>query len=103
MEAVENHFVPLCVYNNTKGDEDARVLKAFQEPAWNNPVIRILDGRKKDLADRIADDWTVRALALAMKDALEKSRRKVPAYLDLLAAEEAARSRGIETAVFGMG
>lgn len=103
MDAVENLFVPLCVYNNTKGDEDAQVLKAFQEPAWNNPVVRILDSRKKDLVDRIADDWTVRALARAMEVALEKTRRKVPAYLDLLAAEEVARSRGVETAVFGMG
>jgi hypothetical protein len=103
VDAAENHFVPVCVFNNTKGDDDARVLKSFKEPAWNNPVIRILDGQKKDLVDRIGNQWTVHALADAMIAALQKKKVEVLPYLTLLAAEEASRKRGVETAIFGMG
>ena len=103
MDAAENGFVPVCVYNNTRGDHDAEILKQFRERAWNNPVVRIIDGDRKDIVPRIGSDWTVRALAEAMVKALEKKTRKVPTYLRLLAAEETARKRGVETAVFGMG
>ena len=100
---MESLFVPLCIYNNTEGDDDARVRKMFDEPAWNNPVVRILDARRKDLTGRIHDAWTVQALALGMKEALENARKRVPPYLGLLAAEEQARSRGTVEVVFGMG
>ncbi len=94
--------MPVCVFNNTKGDDDARVLKSFKEPAWNNPVIRILDGQKKDLVKRIGDQWTVQALAKAMIAALQKKKVEIPPYLTLFASEEASRKRGVETAIFGM-
>ena len=41
VSAAESEFVPLAVYNNVAG-KDAEVLKAFNEPAWNNPVVRFL-------------------------------------------------------------
>jgi hypothetical protein len=102
-DAAEELFIPVCVYNNTQGDDDARVLKSFKEPAWNNPVVRILNGRKKDLVKRIGDDWTVRALAGAMTEALKKTKRQVPPYLMLLRSEKSSRKRGVENAIFGMG
>ena len=91
------------MYNNTKGDDDARVLKAFKEPSWNNPVVRILDSRKQDLIERIANSWTLEALVLGMVEALNKARCAIPSYLGFLAMEETARTGQIETAVFGMG
>ena len=103
VDAAENHFIPVCVYNNTSGDEDARVLKSFKEPAWNNPVVRIMDYRKGKLAERIGKEWTVHALSTAMVKALEKNKDKIPIYLELLAEEQISRARGVETAVFGMG
>jgi hypothetical protein len=43
---VEARFVPVAIFNNV-GGADRRVLEAFHEPAWNNPVVRALeaDGR----------------------------------------------------------
>ena len=65
--------------------------------------MRILDREEKDIVPKIKSDWSVRALALTMVNALGKSRAKIPPYLALLAAAERARKRGVETAVFGMG
>lgn len=103
VDAADHHFIPVCVYNNTAGDDDARVLKSFKEPAWNNPVVRIMDFRKRELADRITERWTVEALSSAMVEALGKNKDKVPTFLKLLAEEETSKARGVETAVFGMG
>ena len=102
VDAAEHAFVPVAIKNNTKGDQDQKTLQAFQEKSWNNPVVRILDAGKQDLIPRLANDWTVRALADAMERALTKVKQPVPPYLALLAAEERARKRGIEKTVFGM-
>ena len=46
VEAIEDAFVPVVVFNN-KGGKDAQLLKRFNEPSWNNPVVRFLDGSGK--------------------------------------------------------
>src|SRR6187551_2627078 len=48
VEAVETHFIPLAIHNNKSG-KDAEVLKQYNEPAWNNPVVRIVDSNGADL------------------------------------------------------
>ena len=101
VEAAETYFVPVAVYNNIKG-EDERTLKSFQEPAWNNPVVRIVTHDRKPLAKRVADDYSVGGLAAAMVEAMEKGNRDVPTYLRLLAEETAARRRGLKRATFAM-
>ena len=101
VEAAEDLFVPAAVFNNVEGP-DAEVLEAFDEPTWNNPVVRIVDAAGADLVARNGDDWTVAAVAEAMVAALEVRERAVPAYLDLLADEERARHTGTQVAVFGM-
>lgn len=93
--------MPACIYNNAKGD-DERWLKSFKEPAWNNPVVRVVDADHKDLAARVNNNWTLAGITTAMVDALKTAKRDVPPYLQLLATEAAARKRGVETAVFGM-
>lgn len=93
--------MPACIYNNVKGD-DERWLKAFKERAWNNPVVRVMDADHKDLVPRVNNNWTLAGITTAMVDALKQAKQQVPAYLALLAAEEAARKRGVENAVFGM-
>jgi hypothetical protein len=101
-DAAEACFIPVCIYNNTSGDADEKVLKSFKEPAWNNPVVRIIDGSKKDLVDRIDKKWTAGALAQAMTEALGKRKREVPPYLALLDAEYRARYQGVRQAAFVM-
>ena len=103
VDAAENAFVPLCIHNNTEGDHDASVRERFDEPSWNNPVVRFLDRDHADLVPSITSDWSLSALATQMVRALGKSGKEVPAYLRLFADEEVARARGVEAAVFGMG
>jgi len=100
-DAAESLFVPLAVYNNIKGD-DERTLRSFKEPAWNNPVVRIITHDRKPLATRVAEDYTVGGLASAMVAALKKTGSEVPAYLVLLAEECAARKQGLKRATFAM-
>lgn len=103
MDAAEHAFVPLCIYNNTRGDHDETVRQRFKERAWNNPVVRIIDARGRDVVSRIHSDWSLAALTATMVRALEKRKRPVPGYLESLAAEQAVRKREPRTAVFGMG
>jgi len=101
VDAAQTLFVPACVYNNVKG-ADARVLERFEEPASNNPVVRIVSGSGDDLVPRIAGRWTIDAVAHGMMAALAKAGRKPPEWLRLLADEHKALRRGTESAVFGM-
>jgi hypothetical protein len=84
--AADNAFVSVAVYNNHEG-ADRVVLERFKEPAWNNPVVRILDSDDQDLAPRLADTYAKEALARQMITALEKKQQPVPGYLRALAAE----------------
>lgn len=93
----------LCIYNNTRDGHDREILQAFKERAWNNPVVRIVTPDRRDIVATINRDWTVRALAATMTEALASEDREVPTYLKLLAVEQVALKRGVETAVFGMG
>lgn len=101
VEAAETLFVPVAVYNNIKG-ADARVLKSFGEKAWNNPVVRVIAWDRRELAPRLAEDYTVGGLAERMVRALSKSGRDVPAWFRLVADESAWRSGRVETATLGM-
>lgn len=101
-DAAESLFVPVCVRNNTQGDDDARIVSHFIEPSWNNPVIRIVTPDRKMIGDRVSGDYTVGGLANAMAAALREEHRVVPKYLELLAHECLARKRGLERAVFAM-
>lgn len=102
MESAETLFVPVAVRNNSKGDADERVLESFSEPAWNNPVVRVIDANRTDLAKPLRRDWTVAGVAELMVTALERVKRPVPGWLGDLARERRAHTRKLETAVFGM-
>ena len=83
VEAIENEFVPVAVHNNKQG-RDAEILKRYAEPAWNNPVVRFLDARGKDLIPRRDRVWSVPGIAARMVMALKTAKRPVPGYLELL-------------------
>ena len=101
VEAVETHFVPVCIYNN-KGGNDAEALKTFNEPAWNNPVVRIVRADYKDVVLRMADFNSSYQLVEGMHRALDLTGAVVPRYLKLLEEELGAREAGLETATFSM-
>lgn len=101
VEAAESLFVPVVVVNNAAGD-DARVLKLFEEPANNNPVVRVVSPTGEALAPRVADNYAIPGLTGAMITALKTMTRPVPEYLQLLHEEADARVRGVERATFAM-
>jgi hypothetical protein len=86
VEAIETLFVPVAVRNNEGGD-DAKALERFHEPAWNNPVVRWLDGDGHDLIPREEGVWSAAAIAARMTKALENHGATVPEWLKLARAE----------------
>lgn len=101
VEAIETYFVPVCIFNN-KGGKDGEALKRFNEPAWNNPVVRIIDADYQDLVPRMPNFNASLPLIDGMRRTLEQRGSVVPQYLVLLQEEFAARETGLETATFSM-
>ncbi len=102
VEAIETYFVPVCIFNN-KGGDDRRVLEKFGEPAWNNPVVRIVSAEKEaDLVPRISGNYTPLGLATGIIAAFEKQGKTVPIWLDLLQKNFRAAENGTSEAVFSM-
>lgn len=98
VEAIEDLFVPVLVYNNKPG-QDEKLLKHFDEPSWNYPVARYLDSDEKDLIVRKDKIWTVGATVDRMIAALEKAEREVPTYLQTISASHQPK---LEKATFAM-
>ena len=93
VEAIEDHFVPVVVYNNQA--QDAAILKSFQEPSWNNPVVRFLDKDGKDLIKRKGGVYSISALVTRMIASLKAANREVPAFLKTVSlswAEDLSRA-----------
>ncbi|HLP93150.1 MAG TPA: VPGUxxT family thioredoxin-like (seleno)protein, type 2 [Saprospiraceae bacterium] len=101
VEAIETCFVPVCIYNN-KGGKDAEALQRFSEPAWNNPVVRIVRADYQDIVLRIPNFRSSLPLVNGMRRALEMSGREVPRYMELVEEELAAREAGLQVATFSM-
>lgn len=100
-EAIQTLFEPVAVFNNVKGPDEV-VLKSFDEPPQNNPVVRIIDADRRPLAPRIADDLSPAGIVGAMTTALKKTGREIPGYLKLLEEEVLAKAASPERAVFAM-
>lgn len=101
VEAIESLFVPVCIFNN-KGGKDGEALKRFNEPGWNNPVVRIVRNDYKDIVLRMPNFNSSLQLVNGMRRALALTGTAVPQYLELLEEEFAAREAGLETATFSM-
>ena len=100
MEAIEDLFHPVLVYNNREG-KDAQLLKHFDEPAWNNPVVRYLDSAENDLIERKDGVWTTTGTVERMIAALRVAKREIPNYLVALSNSGDA-DKTMETATFAM-
>lgn len=99
VEAIEDLFHPVLVYNNRKG-QNAELLKRFNEPSWNNPVVRYLDANEKDLIQRKDGVWTTAGTVQRMVAALKVADREIPNYLLALTISE--HTEMMETATFAM-
>ncbi len=101
VDAIEELFIPVAIYNNRDGS-DLKTLKKFNEPAWNNPVIRIVDQDGKDAAERVNGDYSLKGITSAMIEALKKTKKVIPKYLRLLNQETISRSHELKTVTFSM-
>ena len=101
VEAIETYFVPVCIFNN-KGGKDAEALRTFNEPAWNNPVVRIVRSNYQDVVLRMPNFNSSLQLVNGMRRALDLTGTTAPRYLELLEEELSAREAGLQTATFSM-
>lgn len=101
VETIETYFVPLAIYNNKQG-ADAEILRRFNEPAWNNPVVRIVDEKGNDLISRLNGNYSPYGLSDMMTNVLVKTNGKAPLYLQLLTDELAAKQKGTATSTYTM-
>jgi len=98
VEAIEDEFIPVLVYNNRSGP-DQELLKRYAEPSWNYQVMRFLNAEGKDLIPRRDGVWTTPGVRSRMIQALQAAGRRVPMYLHTVAAE---REPGLETSAYAM-
>ena len=101
VEAIETLFIPVAIYNNS-GGHDREILKSFNEPSWNNPVVRIITADRKDLTPRLNGDYSKLGLVRSMRGALISDNRKVPEYLNIMEKELSAEKIAKEKAIFAM-
>lgn len=97
VEAIENCFVPLAIFNNKQG-ADRKVLNYFKEPSWNNPVVRIIDSKRNNLMPRLSGNYTKLGVVQSMIHVLEDA----PDYLKILEKEFLAEAIGTETTSLSM-
>lgn len=84
ISTIEEAFVPLAIFNN-KGGKDRETLNEYNEPSWNNPVVRILNAKGENLIPRIAGDYSKRKVALQLVHVLKKNKKAIPERLNALA------------------
>ncbi|MCB0687383.1 MAG: thioredoxin family protein [Saprospiraceae bacterium] len=101
VETIETYFVPLAIYNNRKG-KDEQVLSYYNEPSWNNPVVRMVNADKSMLQPRLNGDYTPSGLVSYLMSGMKKAGFPIPAYLPLLQEELSAVENGVEKTTLSM-
>ncbi|RDH11219.1 thioredoxin family protein [Tsukamurella pulmonis] len=107
VEMIESHFVPLAIFNNRDG-ADAEVLRRFNEPAWNNPVVYFLSPDGDELIPKLTNRYDLISLHDKITGALTTSGTSVPDWFglfrgDLLIEAGIAEGRRYETPCFWSG
>jgi len=101
VDAIENEFIPLVIYNNKEG-EDKKILQKFNERSWNNPVIRIINPDEKELVKKLTGDYSLAAITTQIEFALLVFSGSIPIYIQLMSEEIVAEQTGLEKAYFKM-
>ena len=99
VEAAETLFVPVAIRNNVEGYE-RQVLERYEEPTWNNPVVRFVDETGADVLPRKDRVWKTGPLIARVVAALAEADRPLPVWLDTVSQETSAGD--VETAAFAM-
>lgn len=94
-DALETLFTPALVLNNVDG-RDRQVLEAFGEPAWNNPVVRVLDADGGALVPRFTEA-SAPGLARLLVAARQAAGQEVPSWLEGLQQEDLALPSDLHT------
>ena len=100
VEAIEDLFVPVVVFNNRSSGMDEELRQRFKEPAWNYQVIRFLNAKGDDIVPRKDRINTIDGVANRMIEALKIANRPIPRYLQSIA--QSASSTGLNQAAFAM-
>lgn len=101
VEAIENEFIPLAIFNN-KGGKDKEILDRYNEPTWNNPVVRIVNEKGENIVSRVADDYSATGLFSAMEGALKTQGKSTPEYMKLLGEELTAQVNTVKEKYYKM-
>ena len=83
VELIADRFVPIAIFNNHPG-RDAEILRRYEEPSWNNPVVRFLGPDGVELLPKLADRYDALGLHEKIIAVLEILGHDVPGYLRLL-------------------
>ena len=83
VELIADRFIPVAIFNNRPG-RDAELLDRYNEPSWNNPVVRFLAPDGAELLPKLADRYDALGLHEKITAALEMAGGDVPGYFRLL-------------------
>ncbi|WP_157016888.1 VPGUxxT family thioredoxin-like (seleno)protein, type 2 [Mesorhizobium xinjiangense] len=83
VELIADRFVPVAIFNNHPG-ADAEILRRYDEPSWNNPVVRFLGPDGAQLLPKLADRYDALGLHDKITAVLEMLGNDVPGYFQLL-------------------
>lgn len=83
VELITDRFVPVAIFNNHAG-RDAETLRRYDEPSWNNPVVRFLGPDGTELLLKLADRYDALGLHDKITAVLEMLGDDVPGYFRLL-------------------
>ena len=95
VEAIEDEFLPVLVYNNRRSGMDKKLLDRFKEPAWNYQVVRFLNSEGRDIIARKDRIWSLGGIASRMIEALKAAHRPIPRYLETVAAEDRTKNHAV--------
>ncbi|WP_262272540.1 VPGUxxT family thioredoxin-like (seleno)protein, type 2 [Microvirga yunnanensis] len=83
VELIADRFVPVAIFNNHPG-ADAELLRRYNEPSWNNPVVRFQGPDGTELLSKLADRYDALALHEKITAVLKVLGDNVPGYFRLL-------------------
>ena len=83
VDVIEHYFVPLAIFNN-KGGADKKILEKYNEPTWNNPVVRIVDQDGKNLIKRINGNYSLSGLVDGIVQSFTERGIVIPQDIRLL-------------------
>lgn len=83
VEMIADRFVPVAIFNNHPG-ADAEILRRYDEPSWNNPVVRFLGPDGAELLPKLAERYDALGLHDKITAVVEMLGEDVPGYFRLL-------------------